>query len=195
MPCTDSSGNNLVIEFLKGDIIIHENPLGVLTNDPIFDSQRYNLAQYNILTSEPIGNIEINGSIIPNTGIGNGMIGLPGDWSSITRFVRIATAVRFALQPQPENALKGVELATHILNIVDIPKGMVIAKLEGSTLYETTCWCTIKDLTNKIFYYRSYEDLTLKLINLTKINFDPEKKHNKLNVKTHPTILDETDKL
>ena len=190
----DPSGNNLVIEFIDGEAVIHENPLGILTNDPPFDFQMRNLEQYNFLTSDLTPNIQINGAKIPTTGIGSGMVGLPGDWSSITRFVRIATVVRFALQTETE--LKGVELATHILNTVDIPKGVVISRLEDSESYETTRWCAIKDLTNIIFYYRSYADLTLRAIDLKKIRWDIGTKHNKLAVQaTQPTILDVTDQL
>lgn len=190
----DAWGNNLVIEFINGEAIIHENPLGVLTNDPPLDWQINNISQYNYLTPESAASIEINGTIVPTIGTGSGMIGLPGDWSSITRFVRIATAVRFAIQPK--TAEEGVELANHILNIVDLPKGMMIKRIENTKLYETTQWVIIKDLTNKILYYHCYTDSTLKAIDLKKITFHAGNKYNKLNVHaTSPTIIDVTDKL
>jgi choloylglycine hydrolase len=82
--------------------------------------------------------------------------------------VRIVNLLRFALTPS--NALEAVNLCEHMLNSVDIPLGEVREK--GKNTGDYTQWVVIKDQKNKIFYYRSYKDLCLKMIDLKKLNFD-----------------------
>jgi len=177
----DATGKNLVIEFINGEVAVHENPKGVLTNNPALKEQLENLEKYGYLSPDPD----------TGKGIGTGMIGIPGDGSSESRFVRIAKAVEFALQPADE--IEAVILATHILNTVDIPKGTMSVHMENTKLYETTRWRVIKDLTNKILYYNSYNDPALRKVDLTQIA--NKAKYHTLNVQAkEPTIIDVTDK-
>lgn len=193
----DAAGKNLVIEFIHGEAVVYDNPLGVLTNDPPFDYQINNLEQYNYLSADPAPPVKINGLSLPSLGIGSGMKGLPGDWTPMSRFVRIAAAVRFGLQPQ--DAKDSVVAASHILNTVDTPKGMVACKLnEERKAYVTTRWSTIKvsSLSRKVFLYRSNEDFTLRKINLKAVNFTEGTKHNRIKIQAaRPTIIDVTKQL
>lgn len=189
----DASGKNLVIEFLKGEAVIRENPLGILTNDPPLNSHINQLVQYFSLNPDSVSEVKINDVPLEGLALSNGMNGLPGDWSSITRFVRIATAVRYAFQEK--TVTDGVISAVHIMNSVDIPKGMVIANLMQHKLCETTRWRTYKDLTHKRIYYQTYEDPALHMIDLAKINFTLGTSHPYLPMQGTPTIIDETEKL
>lgn len=162
----DATGQNLVIEFIKGEMKVYDNPIGVTTNSPPFDWQITNLQNYIHLTAENAAPIQWNGVSVHPTGQGSGMMGIPGDWTPPSRFVKIATYLRFITQPQ--TALEAVNLAQHLLNSVDIPKGTIHE--QGATSGDYTQWSLIKDLSNKIFYFRSYQDLTLKSVNLKQLN-------------------------
>jgi choloylglycine hydrolase len=187
----DAKGNNLVIEFINGDVIIHDNPLGVLTNEPPFSWHLKNLAGYNYLSSNNTADVVINGKTIKGE---SGMVGLPGGLDPKSRFVRIATAVRFALKPQ--TAMEGIVQASHLLNLVDVTKGLAQEVINGRLCQDTTWWSSIKDLTHKIFYYRSYDDLALRMINIAKLNFTSGQTYNQLPVEAlTPTLIDVTAQL
>ncbi len=165
----DASGKSLVIEFIDGQQKIHDNPIGVLTNSPTFDWHIANLRNYVGLTSFKAEPIEVEGMSFKSTGNGSGVFGLPGDWTPPSRFVRAATFVRLA--DPTKNSDEAVILTQHILNTVDIPLGDVKSNTEGvGVSEESTQWVTIKDLKNKVFYFHTYEDLSLWAVDLKKLN-------------------------
>lgn len=174
----DATGNSLVVEFILGEMKVYDNPIGVLTNYPPFDWQLINLQNYIKLTGVNAEPIKIGGMMIGPTGQGSGLIGIPGDWTPPSRFVRITTLKRFALPA--DTALDGVNLACHLLNNVDIPLGTIRNKENEAKPGDFTQWILIKDLTNQVVYFRSYQGLNLKAINLKKLDF------NTPNVKTIP---------
>lgn len=103
------------------------------------------------------------------TGQGFGMIGIPGDISPPSRFVRIATMLRVVF---PANdVLNALNLAQHVINNVDIPQGLAREPGQGQGTAELTQWVVFKDLTNKILYYRTYSNLSLRAVTLSKIDF------------------------
>lgn len=168
----DAKGKNLVIEFIDGQVKVYDNLLGVLTNRPDFDWQINNLRNYINLDAHDKKDKVINGIKIEPTGVGSGMLGLPGDWTPPSRFVRLAFSVDVALPTK--DAAEAVNLAGHLLNIVDIPKGAI---KENPALFITlegyAQWVVIKDLTNLVLYYKTYENSTWKKIDLKKFNLAP----------------------
>ncbi|MGB2599552.1 MAG: choloylglycine hydrolase family protein [Candidatus Omnitrophota bacterium] len=165
----DAGGKSLVIEFIGGEQKIHDNPIGVLTNSPTFDWHITNLRNYTGLTSFRSEPVEMGGMSFKDTGNGSGVFGIPGDWTPPSRFVRVATFKRLA-DPTKDSG-EAVVLTQHILNTVDIPLGDIKAKKKGVGLEEeSTQWTVIKDLKNKVFYFRTYEDLSLRAVNLKKLN-------------------------
>jgi choloylglycine hydrolase len=162
----DRLGNHLVIEFLQGEMKIYDNPNTVLTNYPPFDWQMINLQNYIELNPLNAPSSEWKGMTLSGSGQGSGFLGMPGDWTPPSRFVRMSTLLRFA-HPVADQK-EGVNLVEHLLNAVDIPKGEIRAQ-SGDQDY--TQWVVIKDLTNRVFYFRSYRDLTLKFVDLKKLNF------------------------
>jgi len=164
----DAQGNSIVVEFIGGEMKVHDNPIGVLTNSPPFDWQMTNLQNYVPLSATNAEPYTLRGKTIEFQGQGNGFLGLPGDWTPPSRFVRMATYLRFATQPS--TAMEGVNLCEHLLNAVDIPLGVVREKGKGGSDY--TQWVVVKDQKNKVFYFRTYKDLCLKMIDLKKLDFD-----------------------
>ena len=165
----DALGKNLVIEFVSGEVKVYDNPLGVMTNRPTFDWQMTNLSNYINIDNydnapETLGEVKIE-----STGSGNGWLGIPGDWTPPSRFVRMALFVHKA--PQPKNVEDALILANHILFTVDIPHGLILTKvIPGETLSELTQWVVLKDLTNRVLYYRTYNDPSLQMIDLKKLD-------------------------
>jgi choloylglycine hydrolase len=165
------TGDSAVFEWTEQGLRIYPNPIGVLTNSPPFDWQTTNLQLY--LNLRPV-NPEpppYDGITLSPTGLGYGFLGLPGDWSPPSRFVRTATMVRFGTDDDP------VRLARHILNAIDIPRGMSLQleKKDGkdTTAPEFTEWATLADLNRAILYYRSYNDPVLSELKLADLPLTP----------------------
>ncbi len=185
----DAKGKNLVVEFVRGEMKIYDNPNGVLTNYPNFDWQLINLQNYLGLNAVNVSPVQINGTILGQTGQGSGLAGIPGDWTPPSRFVKMTTLLRFA--KAAENVQEGVNLAEHLLNTVDIPMGEIREK-KNSTAGDYTQWAVVKDLSNGIFYFRSYKDLALKSIDLKKINFNQRGSSPSISIETGKGYADMT---
>lgn len=168
----DAAGKNLVIEFIGGQVKIYDNPLGVMTNRPDFEWQINNLRNYINLDAHDKAGKTLNGLKLEPTGVGSGFLGLPGDWTPPSRFVRVAYALDAALPVKDGPA--AVNLAEHLLNIADIPKGAVkenpapLVHLEGYAQ-----WVVIKDLTGLILYYKTYDNTAWKKVDLKKFSLEP----------------------
>lgn len=167
----DRTGKNMVIEFVAGQQKIYDNPCGVMTNAPTFDWHLINLNNYLMIRATNPEPVKIAGTILSPPGQGSGFLGIPGDWTPPSRFVRTAAMLAFA--QRAKIAEEGVNLTEHILNAVDIPRGALRDKVAGIECADYTQWIVIKDLTNRIFYFRSYENMTLRSLDLNKLNLSP----------------------
>lgn len=158
----DQLGQSIVIEFTDGKMNIFDNVVGVLTNAPTFDWHLTNLRNYISLSALNKGAVDLDGSVLDPTGQGSGMLGLPGDWTPPSRFVRIAAMKQFVSKTPTQG--KNVNLAFHLLNTVDIPYGAIQQK-DGKD-FDYTQWIVVKDLANGNFYFRTYDNLNIGSINL-----------------------------
>lgn len=165
----DPSGKGLVIEYVEGQLHVHEH-MGVMTNSPTYDWQVTNLRNYVQLSPTNPKPVIDNGITYAATGQGAGMLGLPGDVSPPSRFVKMAVMLKTVLQPK--DAREALNLSQHMMNTVDIPKGFVrVVDHNNTATLESTQWVVFKDLTHKKFYYRTYDDLSIREIDLTTIDF------------------------
>jgi choloylglycine hydrolase len=188
----DASGKGLVVEFVKGKMNIHDNEHGVLTNSPTFNWQVTNLRNYVNLSPFDPKPITMGGMTFSATGQGSGMVGLPGDVSPPSRFVKISFLTKVAYQAS--DATDVVNTGEHIINNVDIPKGLTRAIENGKELSESTQWVVFKDLTHKIFYYRTYNDMTLRAVSLSKIDFSENAPLFTMPLEDKPFMVEMTDK-
>lgn len=171
----DANGESLVVEFVEGKMQVYDNPISILTNSPPFPWQMTNLENYlNLSPSNPEA-VTFRGVKIEMPGQGGGFLGMPGDWTPPSRFVKTFTLLRYA--KSVATGLDAVNLAEHLLNAVDIPRGDVRASKEGDS-GDYTQWVVIKDMTEKVFYFRSYDDLTMKKIDMKRLNFKTSKKNS-----------------
>jgi len=171
----DASGKSVVIEFGDGKVELYDNPLGILTNAPNFPWHINHLRQFIGMSNENPKPRDMAGLKFVPTGHGVGMIGLPGDFTPPSRFVRLGMTTYFA--DQPENAEKSLNLCQHIVNAFNIVSGMIVEKSpEGKvTMNETTQFATFRDLTNKVFYFQTYDNLDLRKVDLRKLDFTGQK--------------------
>ncbi|MSR58697.1 MAG: choloylglycine hydrolase family protein [Planctomycetaceae bacterium] len=165
---TDAGGNGVVLEYIDGQLKVHANPLGVLTNSPTFDWHMTNLSNYVTMTSRNIEKIDLVGKEIKGLGQGSGMLGLPGDFTPPSRFVR---AVAFSKTAVPvEKARDGVLQAFHILNQFDIPKGAARGIEHGKEVADYTQWTSAADLTNRRYYFRTFDNSRIRMIDLKTVD-------------------------
>lgn len=171
----DATGASIVVEADNGEVHVYDNPLGLLTNAPSFPWMVTNLRTYVGLRNTMAAPVRAEGVPLPPTGHGNGMIGLPGDLTPPSRFVRIATTLFFAT-PAPDS-VGALHLALHVLNSVDIVLGMAVDKNASGQVVssESTQWVTLRDLTNRVLYLRTYEGSNLKMVDLKKLDFSDGK--------------------
>ena len=154
----DRSGQGLVIEFVGGEMQIHDNKVHVLTNAPTYDWQVTNLRNYINIGTTVNANVKINNADLTALGSGGNTMALRADYSPPSRFAR--TAFLRAYSPQPAGKEEALQLTAHILNNVDIPKGVAGETVGKETAWDTTQWIALKDLTNNQFYIADYDHRT-----------------------------------
>lgn len=186
----DSTGKSIVVEFVNGQMHVMDNPVGILTNSPTFDWQITNLRNFLNLSPYNPSPITANGITFVATGQGSGMMGLPGDTSPPSRFVKMSALLKTSYPAT--DAFSTLNLAQHIINNVDIPAGLSRAVSNGKEIYETTEWVVFKDLTHKIFYYRTYSDLTIHGVDMSKINFTQNAPRLKMPLTSPQYVMDMT---
>lgn len=190
----DASGKGLVVEFVKGKMQIYDNNLGIMTNSPPYPWHLTNLRNYLNLSPTNPNPVKAGGTTFTSIGQGSGMLGLPGDVSPPSRFVKTAIMLQTVLPAL--DAISAVNLAQHIINNVDIPLGFV-REVQDKDRYtnELTQWVVFKDLTHKVFYYRTYSNLDLRAVKLDKINFAPNATSLKMPIATAQVVQDVTQQL
>lgn len=188
----DATGQGIVVEFVAGKMNIYDNDVGILTNCPVYPWQITNLRNYLNLSPYSPDPITIDGITYATTGQGSGMLGLPGDVSPPSRFVKISSLLTTALPAK--NADDAVNLAQHIINTVDIPLGFVRTKKDhvGNNFPELTQWVVFKDLKNNVLYYRTYNDMTLRKIALSQVDFTNKGPKLKMPMSAQPIVTDFT---
>jgi choloylglycine hydrolase len=169
----DVSGKSIVIEYVGGKLHVHENPLGVMTNSPTFDWHMTNLRNYVNFSLTNVPPVQVGPIKLLPFGQGSGMLGLPGDFTPPSRFVR---AVAFSQSTLPsKTGTDAVLQAFHVLNNFDLPKGALREDEKdshGNILADYTVWTSANDLKAKQFYFRTYQNSQIRMVDLTKMNLD-----------------------
>jgi choloylglycine hydrolase len=160
----DKSGKSLVVEPVNGTLKVHDAPLGVMTNAPTYDWHMTNLSNYINLSVKDIDTAKVGPMTLSAFGSGAGMLGLPGDFTPPSRFVR---AVAFSQAATPNKTAEDTVFAAfHILNQFDVPKGSVMNAAVGEPTPEITEWTSVADLKNLRWYFRTHEDQSIRMVDL-----------------------------
>ena len=155
----------LVLEIINGKQTFYVNNLGVLTNAPGLDWQLTNLNNYVNLRTGNAPTQELADITLAPFGSGSGMLGLPGDITPPSRFVRAAFYQTSA--PEKNNAQTTVLQCFHLLNAFDIPIGLEFPKGKiNNELPSATQWTSVSDMSNRKFYYRTMYNSTIRCIEI-----------------------------
>ena len=149
----------LVVEPMAQGLRIYENPLGVLTNEPPFDFHLHNLNRYLNLTSEPA--TDRSGMELTAFSNGMGALGLPGDFSSTSRFVKAAFVKHNSVCPDDTESC--INQFFHLLSSVAMPRGSVHM---GDRKYEITRYSSCCDADTGIYYYTTYENSRISAVDM-----------------------------
>jgi choloylglycine hydrolase len=166
----DARGRCVVLEHVGGALRVHDNPLGVITNSPSFDWHLTNLRNYVNLSVLDVPAVDVAGIRLAGLGLGTGMLGLPGDFTPPSRFVR---AVAFSQAAPPvATAPEGVLQAFHILNQFDIPEGVARGTERGKAASDYTLWTAASDLKNLRYHFHTHDNRRIRMIDLKRTDLD-----------------------
>ncbi|SER56428.1 linear amide C-N hydrolase [Salipaludibacillus aurantiacus] len=167
---SDASGKHLIVEFIDGVMQTYTTDLGVLTNQPTYDWHLTNLNFYGNLSLKNNPDLFCGEEVT-----GSGQLGMPGDPSPQSRFIRAAFLRQTAFKP--ENTQQSIGLARLILQNLSVPIGTVIFQdprfPEGT--FDWTQWSVIRDHTNLGYYFYSDFNSTLYGIHLKQLDFKSSK--------------------
>lgn len=175
LPCAElhwmisDERESLVLECTKEGTMLYDNPIGVLTNNPTFPMQMFNLNNYMSLTNQPPVNSFCKSLNLEEYSRGMGAIGLPGDLTSTSRFVRAAFNKINSVYLNSEH--KRVSQFFHLLYSVYQTRGAV--QLKGGA-YEYTVYSSCCNTKKGIYYYTTYDNSTITAIDMKKENLDGE---------------------
>jgi len=161
---SDSSGETIIVEPDREGIIVHRHTIGVLTNSPNYIWHRTNLSNFVGVTNlhkppQTIINHEVKGF---GEGVGGGF-GLPGDYSSTSRFVRMAFHKHFAVDAK--NELEGVTKLFHNFATVDIPEG-ILRESQDKEHFEQTLSTSVMCAESLTYYFATASNRRISAIKL-----------------------------
>lgn len=158
----------VTLEPMKDGLKIYDNTVGVLTNNPPFDYHMHNLTNYiNLTTEQPKDRFGAN---LKPYSLGMGAIGLPGDLSSSSRFVRAAFTKINSVSGDSED--ESVSRFFHILTSVEQIKGLNRVR-EGE--FEYTVYSSCCNTDKGIYYYITYNNRQITAVDMNKEDLNGDK--------------------
>ncbi|MDN3955563.1 choloylglycine hydrolase [Sporolactobacillus laevolacticus] len=164
---SDKTGKSIVVEPLDKGIKIYDNPVGVMTNSPDFPWHLTYLRQFIGLRPRQFESARWENLDLSAFSQGSGSVGLPGDFTPPSRFVRAAYWKNNITNIDTEQ--DGITGLFHILSTCDLPKGAVVTPegLEDVTIY-TSAMCA----ESGTFYYHGYDNRQITAVNLFREDLD-----------------------
>ncbi len=158
--------NSIVVESVAEGLRIYENPVGVLTNNPPFDYHMHRLAEcLNLTSAEPENRFSSQLKLVPFSR-GMGAIGLPGDLSSASRFIRAAFTKFNSVCDNSEE--ESVGQFFHILNSVAFTRGCA----QAGDVYDITVYSSCCNTDRGIYCYTTYENAQITAVDMHRENLD-----------------------
>lgn len=157
----------ITVESVTEGLKIYENAPGVLTNNPPFPMQMFQLNNYMQLSSRQPENLFSDQLSLETYSRGMGALGLPGDLSSASRFVRVAFTKLHARSGEGE--AESVGQFFHILGSVEQTRGC--CELENGK-YEITIYTSCCNATKGIYYYTTYTNRQITAVDMHREKLD-----------------------
>ena len=168
---------SVVLENTREGLFLYDDYVGVLTNNPGFPFQTTNLCQYLNLDARCPQNCFSEKAHVKPFGRGLGCVGMPGDFSPASRFVKAGFLTLNSVCTSDEQG--SVSQFFHLLDSVAMPRGSVITE---DSLYDITLYSCCINASKGIYYYKSYANNQLSAINMNRENL------NSCNLKIYPVI-------
>lgn len=162
---------SIVLEPLAKGLKVYDNSTGVLTNNPTFDKQLFNLNNYRHLSPKVSENRFAKELELETYSRGMGGLGLPGDLSSMSRYVKVAFTKLNSVAEETEES--SVNQFFHILKSVEQQKGLCYVDESGK--YEYTIYSSCINTDNGIYYYTTYDNSQITAVDMYKENLDDSK--------------------
>lgn len=159
----------ITVESVKEGLKVYDNPAGVMTNNPPFDQQMHNLSNFMNLSPKSPENRFSSKLPLSCYSRGMGALGLPGDLSSQSRFVRVAFVKMNSVSGDSEQ--ESVSQFFHILGSVDQQKGCCDV---GDEKYEYTIYTSCCNASKGIYYYTTYDNHQINGVDMHRENLDSE---------------------
>lgn len=161
----DATGKAITIEPVDGELKVYDNPVRVLTNSPNFEYHLLNLNNYLNITSSYLKPTKIGDMTLQPFGMGTGSVGLPGDITPPSRFLRMVFYTQ-NVPPLP-NSDAAVSTLFHVLNNFDIPFGSSEPPPgTAETDPEITTWTSVSDLRKLQFHWKTYGQQNVRVVDL-----------------------------
>lgn len=157
----------ITVESVKEGLKVYDNPAGVMTNNPSFDQQMHNLSNFMNLSPKSPSNHFSDKLNLATYSRGMGALGLPGDLSSQSRFVRVAFVKLNSISGDSES--ESVSQFFHILGSVDQQRGCCDV---GEEKYEYTIYTSCCNASKGIYYYTTYENHQISGVDMHRENLD-----------------------
>lgn len=161
------SSESITVEATKSGMHVYDNPVGVLTNNPPFEEQMFQLNNYMSLSAKEPQNHFDSKLPLYTYSRGMGAMGLPGDLSSQSRFVRAAFVKMNSVSGDSET--ESVSQFFHILGSVEQQRGCCDL---GDGKYEVTIYTSCCNADKGIYYYTTYGNRQITAINMFHENLD-----------------------
>lgn len=168
---TDSTGRQVILEIENGVPHFYESEIGVLTNAPGYQWQIANLNNYVNLFPGTAGPSRLGALTLRAFGKGSGFLGLPGDFTPPSRFVRAAFLSSFTIPLK--TGYDASMHAFHILNNFDVP--LAVQYDRGAKIPDmpsATQWTIVSDMKARMIYYRTMYNSVIRSINMNDIDFE-----------------------
>ena len=161
---------SITVESVKEGLKIYDNPVGVLTNNPPFETQMFMLNNYMGLSKEHLQNCFAKELPLQAYSRGMGAMGLPGDLSSSSRFVKAAFTKMNSVSGESES--ESISQFFHILASVEQQRGCVHM---GNEQYEITIYSSCCNTDKGIYYYTTYENSQITAVDMHRENLEGNK--------------------
>lgn len=158
---------SITVECVREGLKVYDNPVGILTNNPTFDYHMMHLTDYMGVTGSIPENRFCAKLQLKPYSLGMGSIGLPGDMSSSSRFVRAAFTKLNSISGEAES--ESISQFFHILSSVAQPRGCTQVRGEE---YEFTLYSSCCNTDKGIYYYRTYENSQITAVDMHRENLD-----------------------
>lgn len=167
---TDATGRQVILEFIDGNAHFYESKVGAIANSPGYPWHLTNLNNYINLEPGTNSSKKLGDTTLNAFGSDSKMLGLPGDFTPPSRFVRAALLSNYSV-PQ-KNGYESTMKAFHILNNLDVPLGVEFDSGRATNnMPSATQWTIATDLGNKVIYYHTMYNRTIRSIDMRDIDF------------------------